>query len=260
MRASDGEHHLAGAERLVAGEEVAEVTAGLARRALNAAGGESVEIVCNIEKVDTADIHYATLPCLHPYNVKDYHEGRQLAKRLLEETGVANNVATEALNMLTAGPGPNKTVMRGAVILDVHMGERMERNPARGVRVTRMDLTAECHAKQSEVLAKAGLKHRRVIEALTLSGKVLSCPGIVAELCWSDDPEYTAGYVASPAKGYRRISELKPAGQAIGGRIFFVDFGNVELSEVVNYLEKKSVLFNQPGRVFPETIWSPEDA
>ena len=33
-------------------------------------------------------------------------------------------------------------------------------------------------------------------EALVLASKVQSAEGIVGELCWSDDPDDTIGYVA----------------------------------------------------------------
>ncbi len=149
--------------------------------------------------------------------------------------------------------------MRGAVILDVQTGNRMEKDPARGIRATRMDLTAECRDTLVVHLQQAGLGHRRVVEALVLAGKVMSSPGFVAELCWSDDPEYVAGYVASPLQGYQRISALKPKGDSIGGRIFFVDSSAVEVSEMTDYVENQPVLFNRPGKVLPCVKWNPDN-
>ena len=32
--------------------------------------------------------------------------------------------------------------------------------------------------------------------------------GVVAELCWSDDPDYTTGYVAGKNIGYVRIKPI----------------------------------------------------
>lgn len=69
-------------------------------------------------------------------------------------------------------------------------------------------------------LAGAGLGHFRTFEALALATKVI-WSGVVAELCWSDDPEYVAGYVAAAAEGYVRFPRFKPAG-AVGGRVFYL--------------------------------------
>ena len=44
-------------------------------------------------------------------------------------------------------------------------------------------------------------------EALILASKIASCKGIVAELCWSDDPSYVIGYVGTK-DNYERIVSL----------------------------------------------------
>ena len=54
-----------------------------------------------------------------------------------------------------------------------------------------------------------------------MASKVASAVGVVAELCWSDDPEYVSFYVASAKYGYKRIPVLKEYGNPIGGRVFF---------------------------------------
>jgi len=79
-----------------------------------------------------------------------------------------------------------------------------------------------------------------VREALVLASKVAAGSGIVAELCWSDDPEYTTGYVAS-GHGYIRIPHCKPLGNTVGGRIFFVN-PLADLSMLENYLQHQPVL------------------
>ena len=48
-----------------------------------------------------------------------------------------------------------------------------------------------------ERLRELGIFHRRVIDAIAIASKVADKNETIAELCWSDDTEYTTGYVAS---------------------------------------------------------------
>jgi 6-carboxyhexanoate--CoA ligase len=189
------------------------------------------------------------------YQVKSWQSGHRLAGHLLSKAGVIENVADEAIRLLTHGAGPGVSVMRGAMIMDAKTGERLEPDPSRGVRVSRMDLTPECRSTVEQEMLSLGLGHRRVIEALVLAGKVLCAPGVVAELCWSDSPEYTTGYVADPQGGYQRISALKSDGDPHGGRVFFVNLEGVSLTELVAYLELQAVLFDAPGKISEPLEW-----
>jgi 6-carboxyhexanoate--CoA ligase len=62
----------------------------------------------------------------------------------------------------------------------------------------------------------------------------------LAELCWSDDPDYTTGYVASKNLGYVRIKPLKEPNNPLGGRVYFVERDRVE--ELIDCLERRAVL------------------
>jgi 6-carboxyhexanoate--CoA ligase len=90
-----------------------------------------------------------------------------------------------------------------------------------------------------------------VAEALVLAGKVLHAPGLVAELCWSDDPAYLAGYVADPLHGYQRITRLKAAGEGFGGRALFVRPEDWQCDRFMAYLERQAVLFDELGTIVP---------
>lgn len=48
-----------------------------------------------------------------------------------------------------------------------------------------------------------------------LATKVSEHPATVAELCWSDDPKYITGYVASKELGYQCITKLKEYGDEL---------------------------------------------
>lgn len=260
MRAALRNRHLTGAERLVAGSAVSQVVAELTQRAMLCSDGPADQVHCRVERVDSARVRYACLPNVSTCQVEDWQQGRRLAGQLLMRAGVRPEVASRALALLADGAGPDGVVMRGAVIMDAAHGERLEADPFRGVRVSRMDIAAALRPQLVKSLAAAGLGHHRVLEALTLAGKVLLSPGLVAELCWSDDPAYPAGYVATPQAGYQRIDFLKPVGDRRGGRVFFVEREAVSLAELVDYLERQAVLFNAAGTIAAPEKWRASDA
>jgi 6-carboxyhexanoate--CoA ligase len=139
--------------------------------------------------------------------------------------------------------------MRGAVLMSAVDGRRLERDPARGVRASRMDYTPECRAELADWMSTAGLKSNRFVEALAVATKV-AWSGVAAEICWSDDPTYAPGYVASPRFGYCRFPRLKALGTALGGRVFFL----VDLShslEVIRRLEHCPLLIDRLSKEAP---------
>ena len=257
MRANRCGRHFAGAERIVPLTELGQVTSELLSRAVSGADTVADDVYCHVERIDPETLSYANLPDVSTWQASDYHEGRALARELLSRAGVDPDVASRAVRLLAEGAGPGGTVMRGAVIMDAATGERLESDPSRGVRVSRMDVAVACRRDFEAKLMRCGLGHRRVLEALVLAGKVIGAPGIVAELCWSDDPEYTTGYVADPTHGYQRISPLKSTGDPRGGRIFFVTPGTVSVAELKNYLERHPVLFDSLGEISPAASREP---
>lgn len=121
-----------------------------------------------------------------------------------------------------------------------------------------MDLTEQARQELTLGLQALGLDNAHVREALVLAAKVLSTPGIVAELCWSDDPGYTAGYVASAKQGYVRFPHLKPLGDERGGRAFFLESGGHNLSELIDSLQTKPMLFDRIGQLYRAQPWVEE--
>jgi len=255
MRASCRGQHLAGAERIVSQAAVEQVMVDLMARALSADSGEADDVTCRVERIDPAIVHLHRLPDLSTYQVRNYQDGRSAAERLLTRAGLQPQVAAGALSLVARGAGPGGVVMRGAVIMDAATGARLEPDPSRGIRVSRMDVTDACRQPLEERLQQAGLGHRRVIEALVLAGKVLGAPGVLAELCWSDDPQYSSGYVATPVDGYQRISVMKPAGDPRGGRVLFVEPAVLSLKKLIHYLEETPVLFNEIGAIRQSVPW-----
>lgn len=254
LRASRSGQHLCGTERIVPVHQLRQVSAELLDRAL-AAQPLPDEIHSTTEELKPQEIRRYSLPHVRSWRVADERTGRQLAKELLLAAGVSSAAAATALLALEAGPGPEGTVMRGAMIVDALSGERLEKDRARGVRVSRMDLDPERRHELLAALDSVGLGHYRVAEALVLAGKVLHAPGILAELCWSDDPCYVTGYVATPSAGYQRINPLKAAGDPLGGRALFVDRSRSSMRNLVDYLEHQPVLFDAAGVIYPSRAW-----
>jgi 6-carboxyhexanoate--CoA ligase len=69
---------------------------------------------------------------------------------------------------------------------------------------------------------------------------------VIAELCISDDPHYTTGYIASNQFGYVRIPCIKQSGRKIGGRVFFIQEGS-DIDKMIWYLERTPVIIDRIG-------------
>lgn len=256
MRASCAGRHLSGAERIGRARDIAELTSQLTERAFVHVGGPPDSVNCTVEKLDTAEILSVAFPDVRTWQVTDCSAGRLLAARLLTEAGISGQAVNFSLQALASGPAPGGTAMRGAMIVDAGSGQRLEPDAARGVRVSHMDVAPKERPTIEEQLKQAGLGHSRVLEALVLAAKVLQAPGLLAELCWSDDPDYLTGYVATPGKGYQRISCLKESGCFAGGRVFFVDSHAWSLDAFIEFLEKKPVLMRGCPAIHPFESWS----
>jgi len=90
-------------------------------------------------------------------------------------------------------------------------------------------------------LSKMRVDTTTVKEALILASKVASHPDVTAEICISDDPDYTTGYIASKQLGYLRIPNIKRRGEKHGGRVFIVK-ESADIDRLTNYLEKTPVI------------------
>ena len=88
-----------------------------------------------------------------------------------------------------------------------------------------------------------------------MATKVINAPNTIAELCWSDDPSYQAGYVASKRFGYVRFPYLKEKGSPFGGRAFFVDSKILDLKKYIEFLEQQPVLITRIGRCNHPVVW-----
>ena len=161
--------------------------------------------------------------------------GRKAAAEELVKAGVSTEAAAAGISRIIN----LRDSMRGAMLLDADTGLRVDSLGERGVRVSKMD--CDNSERYEARLLEKGLFGDHVREALVLASKVASAVGVVAELCWSDDPEYVTGYVASAKYGYKRIPVLKEYGNPIGGRVFFVEQGT-DVQKLITYLQDQVVL------------------
>ena len=245
MRASKASFHVSGAERLLPVEEIPSSVSALAERALHHGLGTADFINIKVEEVEEAAVrHLPALP-VSARPCQTVEESFRMMRQLLDELNITN---PETVMQLLREARP----MRGAMLYDIATGQRLEPDPERGIRVTNMDAagTGGCSSTKN---------HFR--EALVLATKVAHTPGMLAELCISDDPEYVTGYLASLAHGYIRLTPLKTAGDSHGGRVFLFDSRLGDPEEAIRFLEKEIVIVDglpaeKPAAEDPETLFA----
>ncbi len=231
MRAELQGKHVSGAERIVREGELEEVINELIKRPKVY---DFINII--IEEVKDYEVVECNLP-ISSFTFRTVKEAREFAIKKLLENGIREEIAQKAVSLLSKGANPKGGNMRGAILMDIETGERLEPDQERGIRTVRFDW--EDRKEITNKLLKRGYS-LRTVDALALACKNLYC-GVIAELCWSDDPDYVTGYIASKKSGYIRISPLKDKGNPLGGRVYFIEKRN--LDRVVKCLEKKVLIF-----------------
>lgn len=194
--------------------------------------GETAAPTTNHETDAPTTNHEATTP---PLPLSSHRQAEAL---LTTHTAITPVAFRHAVSQLVSLPES----MRGAMLVDMRTGQRLDPWGQRGVRVSRMSFADETAAITA--LNAAGYSGIHLEEALVLASKVLSAPGVVGELCISDDPDYTTGYV-SYGNTYHRLHHMKPVGSPLGGRLFFVD-ATADIAAIKNYLETTVTLVNPP--------------
>lgn len=278
-----GGHHISGAERLVTKEELEQISSELVHRALTHSKGCADFIRITIDAIpdeaihripcltiadEQTDGHTGEVPTTNHETVAQPTDGKTAVPTTNHETDAptTNHEATtpplplsshrQAEALLTTHTAITPVAfrravsqllslpesMRGAMLVDMRTGQRLDPWGQRGVRVSRMSFADETAAITA--LNAAGYSGVHLEEALVLASKVLSAPGVVGELCISDDPDYTTGYV-SYGNTYHRLHHMKPVGSPLGGRLFFVD-ATADIAAIKNYLETTVTLVNPP--------------
>lgn len=220
--------HISGAEKILSEEQVYQCVNSLIERGLHHDKGEADFLNIKIEKAHRDEIEYLEALKVTTVEVDDYKDGLKEIDKFLKEIGAPCYEIIKPFIEQTYA-------MRGAMLLDITNLKRLEPDSDRGIRATYMD--------QERDIAKPVSNYKNHYEeAIVLATKVVNCPGIVGEICISDDPNYVTGYVASKEAGYRRITKLKEMGSENGGRIFLYDPEKASVDDVINYLQKKMVI------------------
>ena len=248
MRAAKGDLHVSGAERIIEQNDISGAVSALTERALHHGLGRADFINIKMEEVKKEQLEYLDALPVSKRPAQTVEETYQIMHSMLCELGLENK-ADELIDLLR-----HNHPMRGAVLYDVATSKRIEPDQERGIRVTYMDAAGAASSSSCK-------NHFR--EAIVLATKVVHAPGIIAELCLSDDPDYLVGYLASLKHGYVRLMPMKEMGNPHGGRVFIFDSRKAKPEDAIYYLEKQRVLVRglpveKPANPDPQQIFADE--
>ncbi len=230
--------HISGAEGIYPKHEIQAVVQNYIARAREHPKGKPDSIVITIEKIQQrpkaiTSLNVTTVRC------RSIAQASVVISKLLSISDISKKAAAAALRIVQ-----DRDTMRGAALVMAGSGIRVEPDSSRGIRTSRMGISRAADKKLSAALRKVEIDTQTVKEAIILASKVAFCPGIMAELCISDDPEYTTGYVASGTLGYVRIPHIKKKGDSCGGRVFFLA-DDADIPSVIQYLKKTPAIIDR---------------
>lgn len=237
--------HISGAEGICSRGQIQQIIQKYVDRAITHPRGKPDRIVITIEELKKPLRCITALPVM-TVKCGSFSRAKTIIAKLLTESGVSIKAITSALSILQ-----NRETMRGASLVLASSGRRVEPDIQRGVRASRFGIARPAEKELSAQLNTLGINTQTVKEALLLASKVASCRDVVAEVCISDDPDYTTGYVASADLGYIRIPHIKKRRDRRGGRIFFLK-EDADIRRAIQYLEKTPAIINNISPCFGE--------
>ncbi|MBF0487722.1 MAG: 6-carboxyhexanoate--CoA ligase [Nitrospirae bacterium] len=234
--------HISGAEGIITEELIDGKAIDLIHRALCHSRGKPDSITVTIERVEGVEIEKIPSLPICTCGITNEEAARRAVHALLNHAGIGALAVYAALAIIEGGAG-----LSGAALVDAATGERLDTESPRGIRVSRFGIEDEALAGFGAVAA--GLPHEtRVLEAVMLASKSASGGGVAAELCISDNPDYTTGYVSSRELGYVRIPHIKKEGDTKGGRVLFIEKG-ADINALIRYLRHTPVMINKFGGI-----------
>jgi 6-carboxyhexanoate--CoA ligase len=229
------EVHISGAEGIYERDSIAEAVEGYIKRAMSHPRGKPDRIEITIERINARPKKIRSLP-IKTVICRSTQIAQSHIRKILVLAGVTDAAIDEALKVVYG-----EEAMRGAAIICAGSGRRVEPDRERGIRASRLGMSKAAGCILSRELTGGGINSETVKEALVLASKVASCEQVIGELCVSDDPGYTTGYVSSRRVGYVRIPHIKRKGDRRGGRVFFMK-DDADLAGVIAFLEETPVL------------------
>lgn len=245
--------HISGAEKIISDATLQTGLMALFKRSMDHSLGTPDEIHFKIEEIKDDILFAESLP-VSTILAEGVENSRKNAVQLLKLIGISERVIMKTVDDISMGPSPDRNNMRGAMIIDIETGERLEPDPYRGIRVSRMDFGEGAEEAVEIEMKRIGAEGSRVKDALALATKV-AMAGTLAELCWSDNPDYTTGYIASKRFGYVRFLTMKKEGDRRGGRAFFVSGSKIDMKGYIDYLKKRPVLITEITPGFKPCKW-----
>lgn len=237
------EIHISGAEGIYDEKDITKIVKEFTLRALTHQKGRPDTIVISAEAIKQAPQKIQSLP-VSTLKCGSHLQARSLIQKLLKTSGLSDKAINTAF-ALTEGPD----TMRGAAFVLAVSGRRVDKDMERGIRASRLGISNSANMLLARRLTKHGINNTTVKEALILASKVAASPQVMAELCISDDPDYTTGYVSSGKYGYVRIPHIKKKGKKKGGRVFFLK-EDADIDSVTGFLEKTPVIINSVSPCF----------
>lgn len=231
------EIHISGAEGLYA-EIDPKVLSGYVGRAMSHPKGAPDRVVITIEKIGGRMSRISALPVV-TLDCRSVSEAERAARRLLLASGISQRAILAGFRVVR-----QPETMRGAALVCAESGRRVEPDRRRGVRASCFGIASDAAGRLRAGLSRRGINSGTVKEALLLASKVASVKNIRAELCISDDPDYTTGYVSSRRYGYIRIPHLKRKGTGKGGRVFFVKDG-ADPDKIISTLQGRPAMVDK---------------
>ncbi len=255
MRAFSGERHLSGGEDLVGRGALAERLLALTEQGLNSTRNTDripPSLNIRIEPVEKDSVVRGTLLPVHCLESSSHQETVSFLSATMETIGRREAIDPVPLwshfRRLIEG---SEEGLSGASFL-FPGGDRWIPE-GRGVRVTHFGILPSI--RQS--LLEEANQHpsgsgRRFIDALQIASKIQSFPSSLLEICISDNPEYTTGYMAIRNFGYLRLPHIKSAGDPSGGRLILLskELDEEGQNEVVSFLSRTPVLFTERSQLF----------
>lgn len=229
------EMHISGAEGIYDDPDVAGAVAEYTKRAFTHPRGKPDRIVITLEKL-CGKPSKVPLLSVKTFNSPSPEIAEEIIRKNLSDLGVSSFALNKALKILRS-----PDTMRGASLLLMKSGKRVEPDRKRGIRVSRLGIEGAAQIRLKTILSRLKINTDTVREALILASKVASSPDVIAEVCISDDPDYTTGYIASSNFGYQRLTNIKRHGEMHGGRVFFLR-EDAEIGHLIYYLENTAVL------------------